>query len=104
MLRRGAASTMLRSVSAPARWPSMRSLPRCAAQRPLPSIMIAVCNELCVIKLIGKFFLCFFIRPAGANQSFHVGQIAFERGASGGGQAVLGARDTAFELFLHRDV
>jgi hypothetical protein len=29
------------TVSAPARWPSATSTPRCCAQRPLPSVMIA---------------------------------------------------------------
>src|SRR3990172_5262852 len=36
-----AARTTARTDSMPARWPSMRSRPRCFAQRPLPSMMTA---------------------------------------------------------------
>src|SRR5215469_5266780 len=34
---------MVRADSAPCRWPSMRGRPRCFAQRPLPSMMMATC-------------------------------------------------------------
>jgi hypothetical protein len=36
-----AARTVLRTASTPRRWPSPRGSPRCAAQRPLPSMMMA---------------------------------------------------------------
>src|SRR5216110_2942753 len=39
-----AARTTRRSSSTPRRWPSARGRPRAAAQRPLPSMMIATCN------------------------------------------------------------
>src|SRR5580692_2827938 len=39
-----AARTTRRSASTPRRWPSARGRPRAAAQRPLPSMMIATCN------------------------------------------------------------
>ena len=39
-----AARTTRRNASTPRRWPSARGKPRAAAQRPLPSMMIATCN------------------------------------------------------------
>src|SRR5260221_9123182 len=39
-----AARTTRRSASTPRRWPSARGRPRAAAQRPLPSMMIATCR------------------------------------------------------------
>ena len=39
-----ATSTVLRSAATPARWPNARGSPRCLAQRPLPSMMIATCS------------------------------------------------------------
>src|SRR5947209_7336668 len=39
-----AARTVLRSASTPRRWPSVRGRPRAAAQRPLPSMMMATCR------------------------------------------------------------
>src|SRR3984893_1951763 len=38
-----AARTTRRRASTPRRWPSTRGRPRAAAQRPLPSMMIATC-------------------------------------------------------------
>src|SRR5262249_30243881 len=38
------ARTVRRSASTPRRWPSLRGNPRAAAQRPLPSMMIATCR------------------------------------------------------------
>src|SRR5258707_819319 len=38
-----AARMIARADSAPCRWPSMRGSPRCLAQRPLPSMMMATC-------------------------------------------------------------
>src|ERR1043166_5911346 len=39
-----AARTTRRNAATPRRWPSARGRPRAAAQRPLPSMMIATCN------------------------------------------------------------
>src|SRR3979490_294405 len=39
-----AARTTRRNASTPRRWPSARGKPRAAAQRPLPSMMIATCK------------------------------------------------------------
>src|ERR1700704_4477165 len=39
-----AARTTRRNASTPRRWPSARGRPRAAAQRPLPSMMIATCK------------------------------------------------------------
>src|SRR4051794_36954422 len=40
-----AARTTRRKASTPRRWPSARGKPRAAAQRPLPSMMIATCSR-----------------------------------------------------------
>jgi len=40
MPQSGAASTMRRTIAAPARWPAAREHPCPVAQRPLPSMMI----------------------------------------------------------------
>src|SRR5450759_3608167 len=42
--RRAAVSTVARTESIPARWPSTRGRRRCRAQRPLPSMMTATCR------------------------------------------------------------
>src|SRR5215831_18230262 len=39
-----AARTVRRNASTPRRWPSTRGKPRAAAQRPLPSMMMATCK------------------------------------------------------------
>ncbi len=44
MPRSPAARTVRRSASTPRRWPSARGNPRAAAQRPLPSMMMATCR------------------------------------------------------------
>src|SRR6202035_4758327 len=44
MPRSPAARTVRRNASTPRRWPSTRGNPRCAAQRPLPSMMMATCR------------------------------------------------------------
>ena len=41
MPKSAAARTVRRKASTPRRWPSIRGKPRAAAQRPLPSIMMA---------------------------------------------------------------
>ena len=43
MPSRAELSTMSRTESMPARWPSTRGRCRCAAQRPLPSMITATC-------------------------------------------------------------
>ena len=40
---RAATSTAVRTALAPSTWPAVRGSPRCVAQRPLPSMMIATC-------------------------------------------------------------
>src|SRR6185437_8675255 len=54
--RRAAAVTMASTVFAPARCPALRGRLRRAAQRPLPSMMMAICivDSLCDTKLMGK--------------------------------------------------
>src|SRR5439155_19359978 len=47
MPSRADVSTTSRTESMPARWPSTRGRCRCAAHRPLPSIMIAMCAGSC---------------------------------------------------------
>ena len=46
MPRSPAARTVLRKASTPRRWPSTRGKPRAAAQRPLPSMMMATCRGI----------------------------------------------------------
>src|SRR5580693_10807192 len=51
-----ACSTIRRTAATPARWPATRGRLRRAAQRPLPSMMIATCSpagcSLCTVKLL----------------------------------------------------
>src|SRR5438093_654829 len=47
MPSRAEVSTTSRTESMPARWPSTRGRWRCAAQRPLPPMMIAMCTGSC---------------------------------------------------------
>src|SRR5262245_49103265 len=115
MPRPGAASTISRTRSAPRSWPKLRGLPRASAQRPFPSITTATCAgpDLRRVLFIAK-------RRAGArrarqaserlaragcpDQSLHVIEIAFERAAAGGAQAIVGAGRAAFERLLADDV
>src|SRR6266540_778043 len=84
------ASTTRRTASAPARWPAPRARPRRVAQRPLPSMMIATWREvLCFIKPILKK-KSVSTRAGGADQRFHVVEIALQRAPSMRGEAVLG--------------
>src|SRR5205085_11771233 len=96
----GAASTARRTASAPARWPATRGRPRRAAQRPLPSMMIATwAEELCDIKSDLKKKFPGSPLTGDANQRFHVVQVAFQRAPPGARQAVLGLRDPPVERF-----
>src|SRR5712671_5059045 len=54
MPRPGAARTVLRSASTPARWPASRGMPRALAQRPFPSMMIATCAGVAIFSLSGR--------------------------------------------------
>src|SRR2546429_9275203 len=77
MPRSGAASTVRRTASAPARCPATRGKPRRLAQRPLPSITIATWREeLCGIKPILKKNASPL--RGGVNQRFHVVQVALQ--------------------------
>jgi len=49
----GAASTMRRTASTPARWPAARGIPREVAQRPLPSMMIATWKVALRCRVLG---------------------------------------------------
>src|SRR5881394_49637 len=88
--RSGLASTTRRTASMPARWPAPRARPRRVAQRPLPSMMIATCREvLCFIKLNLKK-KSVSPRAGGADQRFHVVEIALQRAPAMRGEAILG--------------
>src|SRR6266511_2836298 len=90
MPRPGAASTTGRTARMPARWPAPRARPRRVAQRPLPSMMIATWREvLCFIKPILKK-KSVSTRAGGADQRFHVVEIALQRAPSMRGESVLG--------------
>src|SRR6185312_1865313 len=54
MPRPGAARTVLRNASTPARWPARRGMPRALAQRPFPSMMIATCAGVAMFSLSGQ--------------------------------------------------
>src|SRR5512147_1390516 len=97
----GAASMTRRTAVAPTRWPAVRSRPRRSAQRPFPSMMIAVCRELCVIKYVLEKKLP---SARGVNQGFHVIEIPLQRPAAGSGQAVFGAGRAALERLGAGDV
>ena len=43
MPARAATSTAVRTAFAPSTWPAVRGRPRCVAQRPFPSMMMATC-------------------------------------------------------------
>src|SRR5437899_6879603 len=92
----GAASTVRRTASAPARCPAMRGRPRMVAQRPLPSMMMAACSflrkeVLCSVKsrAIKKSPSHLFLAH-GFDEGLHVIQIPLERAPAGGGEPVLG--------------
>src|SRR5580692_1339128 len=95
----GAASTMRLTVSTPARCPAARGRPRARAQRPLPSMMIAVCRVLCIIKLlpIKKDLLL----AHGVDERFHVIEISLQRAPAGGRQFVLRLRHAPSNDFWH---
>src|SRR5580700_615204 len=101
----GAASTVRRSASAPARCPAMRGNPRVVAQRPLPSMMMAACNPwevLCDKKRSSKKRDLQLAH--GLNQRFHVIKIFFESAPSRLGQTIFGLRHAALECLGAGDV
>src|SRR5213076_1725364 len=99
----GAASTVRRTASAPARWPATRGRPRRVAQRPLPSITIATCREeLCGIKSVLKKNASPL--TGGVNQRFHVVQVALQRAPPGSGEPILGLRNPSLERLRASDV
>src|SRR5881296_2428146 len=99
----GAASTIRRTASTPARWPATRGRPRRPAQRPLPSITIATCREeLCDIKRNLKKKSSPV--TGGVNQRFHVVQVALQRAPPGSGEPILGLRNPPLERLGAGDV
>src|SRR5437867_478974 len=110
MPRSGAASRTRRRASAPARWPAVRGRPRAAAQRPLPSMIIAtwrpgcppVDKDLCITEFFPTKKALSAAR--GPDQRFHVLQVMFESLAAGGCQLVLGAGNATFESLVGSDV
>src|SRR6185437_1867486 len=59
-----AALTVRRSASTPRRWPSSLGSPRLAAQRPLPSMMIATWHGTAAAPSDGEQGWSFTLRPA----------------------------------------
>src|SRR5271165_4844654 len=107
MPQEGAASTTRRSAAAPARWPAMRGSPRCVAQRPLPSIMMAACNLWCFSCEVDMNFdvISFELTVAhGVNQRFHVIEILFQCLTACLRKTVFGARHAAFKRLSARNV
>src|SRR5690349_4764635 len=101
---------MLRAVRSPASWPAERVSPCAVAQRPLPSMITARCRPSKVAgaigdpgcRVIGMWKVSAF--PRGADQRFHVVEIAFERATAGGGEAVFRPRHPALERLGAGDV
>src|SRR5271157_4297144 len=112
MPRLGAASMVRRTASAPARCPALRTRPRLVAQRPLPSMMMATCRPhckalyevLCAIKYNLQKKDKLLSLAGGANQSFHVVQVSFQRPAARRGQAVVGLGKALVKIFAARNV
>ena len=103
----GAASTTRRTASAPARCPAERGSPRRVAQRPLPSMMMATwipwtdwkyfaCQSLLAKKLTSAVSAVSVSR-VGADQGFHVVEIARELAAAHRGEPILRPRPPAVE-------
>src|SRR5690606_9867182 len=69
MPRSPAARTVRRSASTPARWPAARGRPRALAQRPLPSMMIAIWAGFTMRFLSGEPLLARRIVPGNAMKS-----------------------------------
>src|SRR5262245_17250874 len=106
--RPGAASTTRRTASAPRRCPAVRGSPRAAAQRPLPSMMIATWSAAltsCLkVLFISKFLLkkrekALVAERAArrADDRLHVIEIALEGPAAVRREPVLGPRAPTFE-------
>src|SRR5215208_3948720 len=105
---RAAPSTTSRAARAPATCPAPRGRRRAAAQRPFPSMMMATCRELCMIKFGVKK------KRAGGgatslplrhlDERFHVVHVAPQRRAAVDRQAELGARHAPLEGLRTRDV
>src|SRR5947207_1366613 len=105
MPRSGAASTVRRKASAPARWPAIRGSPRAVAQRPFPSMIIAACKPrevLCDIKCVSKKRGLQLAHRL--NQCFHVIEIFFKRAASHIGQTILGLWHAALKRLGAADI
>src|SRR5690606_20262453 len=95
-----AASTIFRTVSAPARCPAGRGSPLCTAHRPFPSMMIATCIDDSRSKSYFAAQSTCLIELATArrlDQRFHMTQIALEYPSPLRRQAVLGFRHTGRE-------
>ena len=54
------ASTICRADLTPARWPANRGRPCCAAQRPLPSMMMATCRGIDGIEFSAPLFISIY--------------------------------------------
>src|SRR5262245_11448052 len=105
--RPGAAFTTRRTASAPRRCPAVRGSPRAAAQRPLPSMMIATWSptptSFVKVLFIAKYPLKKKRRLVAeraarrADDRLHVIEIALEGPAAVRREPVLGPRAPAFE-------
>src|SRR5256885_15208762 len=128
MPSRRADSTMRRTAVAPARCPAWRGQPRDSAQRPLPSMMMATWRPgrgtsagagssargagTASASCAGDENACDMGRSScgglavahGANERFHVIQVALQGAAAGFGEAILGARHAALEGLEARNV
>src|SRR5438045_3785555 len=108
-----AASKVRRTASAPARWPARRGSPRAVAQRPFPSMMMPTWSpdlwlrkELCIVKFGLKKILCacLLALPHGADECFHIVQVALQRLPPLPCEPVFGARHAAIKVLGTGDV
>src|SRR5271156_4100412 len=91
---RAATSTTVRTAFAPSAWPAGRGRPRCGAQRPLPSMMIATCMR--AGSALGA--------PRGFDHRLDMLEVAQQRLAADGGNAIDGLGSTRLERLRAFDV
>src|SRR5690242_20434219 len=107
MPARAAASTAARTAFAPSTWPAVLGRPRFVAQRPFPSMMIATCIGVAESFVLQSKWVKNFATSGPARRldhRFDVLEVAMQRFASRGGDAVLGLRAAALERFRALDV
>src|SRR5690349_10043405 len=107
MAARAAASTVARTAFAPSTWPAVLGRPRLVAHRPFPSMMIATCIGVAESFVLQSEWVKNFAAsgaPRCLDHRFDVLEVAMQRFASRGGDAVLGLWPATLEGFRAFDV